>query len=122
MSPERSVAESVAHRAMDPAGAQRAPKKSGGPLIDHGGVVLDSSATHAIYWGTPSDFPSDLESGMAALLSDLSGSSYLDIATQYMRGAAVSTTYAGSVGDTSKPPGKPPRVADIAAEVCRLFP
>jgi len=121
VSPERSVAESVAHRAMEPAGAQRAPKKSGGPLIDHGGVVLDSSATYAIYWGTPSDFPSDLEAGMADLLSGLSGSSYLDIATEYMRGAAVSTMYVGSVSDTSAPPRKAPRVSDIATEVCKLF-
>ncbi len=122
VSPERSVAEPVAHRSMEPAGAQGSPKKGGGPLIDHGGVVLDSSTTHAIYWGTPSDFPSDLEAGMADLLSGLSGSGYLDIAAEYMRGAAVSTTYGGSVTDFSAPPRKAPRVSDIASEVCRLFP
>jgi len=122
VSPERFVAESVNHRAMEPAGGHAAPRKGGAPLIDHGGVVLDSSATHAIYWGTPSDFPSDLETGMADLLSGFSGSSYLDIATQYMRGAAVSTTYAGSVSDPSPPPRRSPGVSDIAAEVCRFFP
>jgi hypothetical protein len=107
---------------MDAGGALGARKKTGGPLIDHGGLVLDSSATYAVYWGTPADFPGDLESGMAALLSGLSDSSYLDIATQYMRGAAVSTTYAGSVSDASTPPRKAPRVTDIAAEICKLFP
>jgi len=121
-SPEQPDARSVAFRSMDAGGAPGARKKAGGPLIDHGGLVLDSSATYAIYWGTPADFPGDLESGMAALLSGLSDSSYLDIATQYARGAAVSTTYGGSVSDASTPPRKAPRVTDIAAEVCKLFP
>jgi len=119
---EQPDARSVAFRSMDAGGALGARKKTGGPLIDHGGLVLDSSATYAVYWGTPADFPGDLESGMAALLSGLSDSSYLDIATQYMRGAAVSTTYTGSVSDASTPPRKAPRVTDIAAEVCKLFP
>lgn len=120
--PKVSVAASFAHRATEPAGAQGGSKKSGGPLIDHGGAVLAASATHAIYWGRPSDFPSDLETGMADLLSGLSGSSYLDIATEYMRGAAPSTTYAGSVSDPSAPPRRAPSVSNVAAEVCRLFP
>jgi hypothetical protein len=107
---------------MGAGGAPGAQKKAGAPLIDHGGLVLLSSTTHAIYWGKPADFPSDLESGMAALLGGLSGSSYLDIATQYMRGATASTTYMGSVSDTSTPPRNAPRVSDLAAEVCKLFP
>lgn len=125
VSPERSVAESIAHRAMEPAGAQGARMKGGGGgnLIDHGGPVLVSSKTVAIYWGTPSDFPSDLEAGMAALLEGLNGSNYLGIATEYMRGApAASTAYVGSVSDTSAPPRRAPRVSDIAFEVCKLFP
>src|SRR5262249_15549340 len=97
-------------------------KKQRAPLIDHGGAVLASSTTYAIYWGTPSNFPADLEDGMAALLSGLDGSSYLHIPSQYMRGAAVSTTYAGSIADTSTPPRKPPTTSAIAAEVCKLFP
>jgi hypothetical protein len=121
-SPEQSDARPVAFRSMNAGGAPGAQKKAGGPLIDHGGLVLDSSATYAIYWGTPANFPGDLESGMAALLTGLSDSSYLGIATQYVRGAAVSTRYAGSVSDTSTPPRKAPRVTDIAAEICKLFP
>ncbi len=91
-------------------------------LVDHGGTVLPASTTYAIYWGTPSDFPSDLESGMAALLSGFAGSSYLGIAGQYMRGAAISTAYAGSFHDTSAPPKSAPNTAALAAEVCNLFP
>ena len=39
-----------------------------------------------------------------------------------MRGAGVSTTYAGAVSDTSAPPRRGPSVADLGAEVCRLVP
>ncbi len=119
---EQPDARRVAFRSMNAGAAPGVQKKAGGPLVDHHGLVLDSSVTYAIYWGTPADFPGDLAAGMADLLSGLSSSSYLDIATQYMRGAAVDTTYMGARSDTSTPPRRSPRVADIAAEVCKLFP
>jgi hypothetical protein len=120
VSAEQSTAESLRTRAVD--NGQGPAMKQRGPLIDHGGAVLASSTTYAIYWGTRSNFPADLKDGMATLLSGLDGSSYLDIASQYMRGAPVSTTYAGAIGDTSAPPRKPPSTSAIAAEVCKLFP
>ena len=46
---------------------------SSGNLVDHGGKVLAASKTYAIYWGTASAFPSDLQSGMAALLGGFGG-------------------------------------------------
>jgi hypothetical protein len=91
-------------------------------LIDHGGPVLPSSTSYAIYWGTTTDFPADLQSGMESLLSGFNGSNYLGIAQQYMRGASVATLYGGALVDTSAPPAKPPTTANIAAEVCKLFP
>ena len=100
---------------------RRGGGQTGGPLIDHGGLVLASSTTHAIYWGTPSAFPGDLQSGMDSLLSGFNGSSYLGIAGQYMRGSGVSTAYAGSFSDTSAPPRNAPKTSDIAAEVCKLY-
>ncbi len=92
------------------------------PLVDHGGEVLPASTTYAIYWGPTGDFPSDLQAGMASLLSGFNGSGYLGIAQQYMRGAAISTAYMGSIADTSAPPSTPPKTSTIAAEVCKLFP
>jgi hypothetical protein len=100
----------------------RKGQTSAGPLIDHGGPVLASSKTYAIYWGTASDFPTDLQGGMGSLLSGFNGSSYLGIAQQYMHGSAVSTTYMGPVFDASVPPAKSPTAAEIGAEVCKLFP
>jgi hypothetical protein len=91
-------------------------------LIDHGGPVLPSSTSYAIYWGTTTDFPADLQSGMESLLSGFNGSNYLGIAQQYMRGASVATLYGGALVDTSAPPAKPATTANIAAEVCKLFP
>ena len=121
-SSDEPTRDAVAFRSMEGADAPGLVKKSGGPLLDHGGPVLDSSTTYAIYWGPPSKFPADLESGMETLLSGFDGSSYLGIADQYLHGAPVSTEYAGAVSDTSAPPSKPPRTADIGAEVCKLFP
>jgi hypothetical protein len=93
------------------------------PLIDHGGVILPSSTTHAIYWGTQADFPGDLQSGMDSLLTGFERSSYLGIADQYMRGAGLATVYGGKLVDSSsEPPAKAPTTAEIGAEVCKLFP
>lgn len=112
-------AEPAVHAASNgPAGT----KTKSTNLVDHGGTVLAKSTTYAIYWGTPGDFPSDLEGGMASLLSGLNGSSYLGIAGQYMRGAAISTAFAGSYSDLSAPPKSAPNTAALATEVCKLFP
>jgi hypothetical protein len=91
-------------------------------LVDHGGTILPVSSSVAIYWGTPGDFPSDLQAGMASLLGGLNGSSYLGIMNQYMRGATATTSYAGAVSDTSAPPKSAPSTSALAAEVCKLFP
>jgi hypothetical protein len=91
------------------------------PLVDHGGPVLATSRTYAIYWGPAADFPSDLESGMASLLAGFGGSSYLGIAEQYMRNAAISTSYMGAYFDPSSPPASAPNSNLLGAEVCNLF-
>ncbi len=91
-------------------------------LVDHGGLVLPASRTYAIYWGTATDFPADLQAGMASLLGGMSGSSYLGIAQQYMRGAGIASAYMGAFTDASAPPKSAPNTAALAAEVCKLFP
>ena len=94
---------------------------SSNPVIDHGGPVLESSNTYAIYWGTNSDFPTDLQASMTDLLTGFSKSSYLGIAQQYMRtNSGIATTYSGTFTDTSAPPAKSPTTAQIGAEVCKL--
>jgi hypothetical protein len=94
---------------------------SGGSLIDHGGPVLANSKIYSIFWGDPSGFPSDLETAIALLLGGFHDSGYLGIAQQYMRGAAINTVYMSQAIDTSAPPNKSPRAADLGNEVGRLF-
>ena len=113
---EEMLVDKEAHKG--PGGSSAASS----PLIDHGGLLLPASKTWAIYWGTPANFPADLQSGISALLTGFNGSGYLGVAQQYMRGAPVSTTYMGSVPDTSAPPAKAPQTSEIGAEVCKLFP
>jgi hypothetical protein len=90
------------------------------PLVDHNGPVLMASKTYAIYWGDSSAFPSDLESGMTALLTGFENSSYLGIAAQYMRGGGVATTYAGALTDSSLPPASGVSASTLGNEVCKL--
>ena len=92
------------------------------PLLDHHGPVLPLSSTWAIYWGSRTDFPSDLQGAMTNLLSGLNNSNYLAIAQEYMRGASIATGYQSAVIDVSPPPSKAPKTSEIAAEVCKYFP
>jgi hypothetical protein len=97
-----------------------ASTKKSANVIDHGGTVLATSKTVAIYWGNAGDFPSDLQSGMASLLGGLNGSTYLRTANQYMRGATATTSYGGAIIDGSAPPKSAPSSSTLAAEVCKL--
>jgi hypothetical protein len=90
------------------------------PLIDHGGKVLTTSNSYAVYWGDASAFPSDLESGMAAMLTGFENSSYLGIGAQYMRGGGVATHYAGTLTDSSAPPASAVSASTLGNEVCTL--
>jgi hypothetical protein len=99
----------------------KANAKAQAPVIDHGGYVIPASKVYAIYWGPAAGFPSDLASGMASLLGGFNGSSYLGIAGQYMRGAAISTAYMGATSDSSNPPSNAPTAAALGTEVCKLF-
>jgi hypothetical protein len=118
--PSDSATDEAPIRSMSP-GPAAAAKTKGTPLTDHGGAVLSASTSYAIYWGPASGFPSDLQAGMAALLGGFSGSSYLGIAQQYMRGASISTQYMGAFTDASAPPSSAPNAAALGAEVCKLF-
>jgi len=95
---------------------------SGGNLVDHGGKVLSSSHNVAIYWGTPSAFPSDLKSGIASMFEGMNGSSFLAIGDQYMRGAKTSASYVTSYDDSSSsPPSRGPQTSAIVNEACHVI-
>src|SRR5438128_1486650 len=109
----------VLHRSLqDKVAIERA--RGGGPastapaqLIDHGGPVLPSSKTFAIFWGQAGDFPVDYVMGMKSLFTGLVGSSYLGIALQYMPSTSIATTYPPTpYFDASAPPARAPRASD----------
>jgi hypothetical protein len=100
----------------------QAPATSSGNLMDFGGRILPHSNTYAIWWGTPSNFPADAQAGIESVLEGLQGSSFLNIATQYMRGASVSSSFQGHLTDTtSSPPTSSPSTSTIVSEACRVI-
>jgi hypothetical protein len=94
----------------------------GSNLVDHGGRVLPSSNTYAIWWGTPSAFPSDAQAGIDALFKGMNGSSFLGIEKQYMRGASVSSSFHTNLSDSaSSPPTRSPATSTIVNEACSVI-
>jgi hypothetical protein len=98
-------------------------KPNSGPanLIDHGGPVLLSSHTVAIFWGPTADFAPGLQTAMTSLLGGMNGSAYLGVVQQYMRSAtAVTSTNDPALHDTSTPPSKALNPNALGAEVAKL--
>jgi hypothetical protein len=92
-------------RGASSAAAAAAPATAVNPpnMVDNGGPVIPTSTTYAIWWGKPSDFPSDAVQGVDDFLRDLDGSDYLGIADQYMRGNKAHTRFGGNLFDYSAP-------------------
>ncbi len=98
-----------------------APNGSQTPgLTDHGGPVLATSRTYALWWGPAAAWPAAVEPGIASLLSGLDSSTLLRVAAQYMRGATVHSAYGGAWRDPSAPPAKV-TPAVLGAEVARAL-
>jgi hypothetical protein len=93
---------------------------SGGPLIDHGGKILPTSHTYAIWWGSSSAWSSDVQPGIASLFEGFDKSAYLGIAQRYMRGASIASVYEGSKVDPSAPPKKV-SARTLASEVAKEY-
>jgi hypothetical protein len=97
-------------------------RTGGGNLVDHGGAVLSTSHTYAIWWGNQSAFPSDAQSGLDALFSGLGGSALLSVANQYLRGSTAASSFETSNWtDTSSPPSRAPSTSAIVNEACKMI-
>jgi uncharacterized membrane protein len=88
----------------------------------YGGAVLPNPTMYAIWWGNRADFPTDAVHGLDAFLRGLDGSDYLNIARQYLFGAAAHTRFGGNFFDTSPLPTEDPFVnlAPLTNEVCSV--
>jgi hypothetical protein len=85
------------------AAAAAAPESPQPNMTYFGGPVFPNSTTYAIWWGKPSDFPSDARGKIEEFLEGLDGSAYLAIADQYMLGEKAHTRFGGNLFDASAP-------------------
>jgi hypothetical protein len=94
----------------------------GGNLVDHGGKVLPASHVYTIWWGDQSAFPADAKSGISAMFEGMNGTSFLGVGKQYMRGAAISSSFVSSYADSaSSPPSRGPQTSTIVNEACNVI-
>jgi hypothetical protein len=87
----------------------------------HGGPVLTTSTTYAIWWGKPSDFSPGEREEIDDFLQGLDGSAYLDIADQYLFGKPARAHFGSNLFDGSAPPSQDPPTTEIVAEVYKVL-
>jgi len=105
-------------------GAAAAPESPQPNMTYYGGPVFPNTTTYAIWWGKPSDFPSDAREKLDDLLEGLDGSRYLAIADQYMLGQKTHTRFGGNLFDTSAPTTQTDPFAidaDVNKEVAKVL-
>lgn len=94
-------------------------------LTYHGGPVMTSVQTLAIFWGSAwnnASFAGDKITGMDAFYTGFSGSAYAGTNTEYTDAAGHhvtgTSTHLGHYVDASSSPTRVPSTADVLAEVC----
>jgi hypothetical protein len=106
------------------AAAAAAPESPRPNLTYFGGPLFPNTTTYAIWWGKPSDFPSDAREKLDDLLEGLDGSAYLAIADQYMLGEKTHTHFGGNLFDASAPTAQTDIFvidADVNNEVAKVL-
>jgi hypothetical protein len=103
------------------------PGGGGSPVMTyHGGKIMMTSHTAAIFWGTSwssTIFQDDKITGLSSFYGGFSGSSYENTNTEYDGlGIHVGTAsvYLGPIIDTSAGPTRAPKTSTILAEVCKV--
>jgi hypothetical protein len=118
-----AVASIPSHSAAQLSGRRAASTATSGNsvrnLVDYGGAIIPNAKVYAIWWGPTSQFPADEQSHVTTFLKGFGNSSYLQIAQQYMRGAALTATYNGAFFDPSTP--VKPNTAALAAEIQKVL-
>jgi hypothetical protein len=106
-------------------------KKAGGghktfPLLFHGGIVLTSTITHAIWWGSQwssASFAGDKITGMTAFFEGFGGSHYAGTGSEYSGSngqVGTGSSFGGSLFDSGAAPSKAITVSQAVAEACRM--
>ena len=104
--------------------ARAARPKSSPNMTYHGGVIMPTAVTQAIFWGTSwANYSGDKITGMDSWYSGFTGSNYSKTSDEYTgsNGQVTSTTsYLGHVVDTSASTGGG-NTSTILAEVCKVI-
>ena len=108
--------------------AQGSAKKGGGsPLMtNHGGPVLHTNKTMAIFWGSEwssASFQGDKVTGLDTFFGGLGGSKFAATSTEYgdsSGNVTTSSSYLGHTFDLSTAPRRAIQVSDAVAEACKV--
>jgi hypothetical protein len=113
-------------RGFEPAARLREARPGGHTNPDmtyHGGKIMPTAATQAIFWGTTWGAPGDKISGMDLWYSGFDGSKYAETSDEYTEsdGTAVTstTTHLGHAIDTTASTSGS-NTSTILAEVCKV--
>jgi hypothetical protein len=130
-----SVSEEALNGAQDPPGARVYRAKGGGHggggsgaqlLTWHGGPVLHTNSTEAIFWGSEwssASFAGDKITGLDTFFGGLNNSSFAGTSSEYDDGSgnvSASSSYMGHAFDTTTAPRRALQVADAVAEACKV--
>jgi hypothetical protein len=95
-------------------------------MVSHGGTVLVSNKTMAIFWGSQwssASFAGDKITGLDSFFGGFGGSSYAGASTEYTGTngqVTANSTYLGHAIDTSTPPKRALSTSSAVAEACKI--
>ena len=128
-----SETQAALNGANEPPGAHvfhaKGGKHGGGgsPLMTwHGGPVLHTNSTMAIFWGSEwssTSFQGDKVTGLDTFFGGLDRSSFAATSSEYTDGSGnvtTSSTYLGHTFDLSTAPRRAIQVSDAVAEACKV--
>ena len=93
-------------------------------MTSHGGAIMTTAATQAIFWGPGWSNPGDKITGLDNWYSGFGGSNYAKTSDEYTGTngqVTASVSYGGHFTDTTKASGGN-QTSSILAEVCRVIP
>lgn len=130
----RQSADTVRHGGMTRGRATSGGFSSGpdGPLGDmtlHGGTIMPSTVTYAIFWGAPwitsQTFVGDKITGLTSFFQGLGGSQWLNTLRQYPDGVNSFTTHSSWMGyytdSITEPPTGLLTGTQVLTEVCAVL-
>ncbi|MFN8579935.1 MAG: hypothetical protein U0163_03020 [Gemmatimonadaceae bacterium] len=94
-------------------------------MTNHGGPILTSSTTRAIFWGTTWTSSDPKIGGLDSWYQGYGGSNYAKTNTEYTASngtVGATSTYLGSTIDNAAAPSSAPATSAVLAEVCKVFP